>query len=377
MERRGLDERFDAVPLTILLFLGPTSVVFLRLEGLIAVPLIALVAAAIAAIGAAAGARGKSGAASFVESVRARLSPPAAALLGAALLSGNTGFPTTLGAVLLGIGIAATALRAGFRLGYRRAVRKALPWGSAATTACWLFIASWAYALVIAGFLGEMAPWIGGLLGVLACALFIARERPLPLPARVTAHEGDFEDEGLRGYALNRMLVSGGLGLGLALTGALSVFGSLAQFVIARVGEHTAVIEVEGPGGGPAVGAPVFLDRGDAIIERYITDSTGHLHLPLQRREYSGARYLICVPGGIPMVGRRDETQVGVSTYQYTASNPRAPWNLHAYGWRGPTPRECPATDPKFYWRPPNGEKWAVVSEEPNWSGTKLTSRTP
>lgn len=68
----------------------------------------------------------------------------------------------------------------------------------------------------------------------------------------------------------------------LAVIGGFTVLGTLVGFVMHRyVGEGSTAGIVLGPDNKPAVGAPVFLDRGDATIERFVTDSQGRFSLAL------------------------------------------------------------------------------------------------
>lgn len=108
----------------------------------------------------------------------------------------------------------------------------------------------------------------------------------------------------------------------LAVIGGFTVLGTLVGFVMHRyIAEGSTTGIVLGPDNKPAVGAPVFLDRGDATIERFVTDSQGRFSLKLQGREARRAKWLICVPGGIPMVGYSgaDGFQIGPTTYGFTA----------------------------------------------------------
>src|SRR5258706_6523899 len=88
----------------------------------------------------------------------------------------------------------------------------------------------------------------------------------------------------------------------LAIVGSLALVGSLAGFVLHHYAGASASGIVLGPDNKPAVGAPVFLDRGTGAIERYLTDSQGRFSLPVEGRDLRRAKWLICVPGGVPMV---------------------------------------------------------------------------
>lgn len=132
----------------------------------------------------------------------------------------------------------------------------------------------------------------------------------------------------------------------LAGIGGMTLLGQLL-FLVMHPFFDSAIGTVEGPGGGPAVGAPVFLDRGHGTIERYVTDSAGRFTFALETHEIRWAQWLLCVPGGIPMVGSRDFQQLGPTHYGYTAQEPGRPAEVRAFGWRGPIPRECVA-EPRF-----------------------------
>jgi len=158
----------------------------------------------------------------------------------------------------------------------------------------------------------------------------------------------------------------------LAVLGGLTLLSALAGFVLHRY-EAPASGIVLGPDNKPAVGAPVFLDRGTASIERYLTDSLGRFSLPIEGRELRRATWLICVPGGTPMVGYAEEDgiQLGATTYQFTQYRPGTPTFIRGRGWLGPVPRECPPTTDSVGWRyPPSAGKppdaWSP--NEPDWS---------
>src|SRR5437016_4353711 len=80
--------------------------------------------------------------------------------------------------------------------------------------------------------------------------------------------------------SVRRFLVNG-----VAVFGPFLAFGSLATWGLRRYLDGTPTNFVEGPGHRPAVGAPVFLDRGDGIIERYVTDSLGRFSFSLNERD--------------------------------------------------------------------------------------------
>jgi len=158
----------------------------------------------------------------------------------------------------------------------------------------------------------------------------------------------------------------------LAVVGGLTLLSALAGFVLHRY-EAPASGIVLGPDNKPAVGAPVFLDRGTASIERYLTDSRGRFSLPVEARELRRATWLICVPGGTPMVGYAEEDgiQLGAMTYQFTQYRPGTPTFIRARGWLGPMPRECPPATDSVGWRyPPSTGKHpdAWSPNEPEWS---------
>jgi hypothetical protein len=159
----------------------------------------------------------------------------------------------------------------------------------------------------------------------------------------------------------------------LALIGGLSLLGSLAGFVLHRYANASATGIVLGPDKKPAVGAAVFLDRGNGSIERYLTDSRGRFSLPVEGREVRRAKWLICVPGGIPIVddADRDGMQFGATTYSFTRQLPGTPAFIRTYGWLGPMPRECPPALDSVVWRyPPSAGKdpRAGALTEPDWN---------
>jgi hypothetical protein len=159
----------------------------------------------------------------------------------------------------------------------------------------------------------------------------------------------------------------------LAVVGGLTLLGSLVSFTVHHyVSDGSASGIVLGSGDAPAVGAPVFLNRGNGAIERYVTDSKGRFILPLKEHELYRATWLICVPGGIPMVGRRDREgfQIGPTTYGFTKLTTKAV-HIRSAGWLGPMPRECPPARDSIGWRIPVelGKDWYRVSQsEPEWN---------
>lgn len=164
---------------------------------------------------------------------------------------------------------------------------------------------------------------------------------------------------------VKRLLVNG-----LAVIGALTVASLLTGAVIRQlVGRSHAV--VTGPDQRPLPDVPIFLDRGGAEIERYVSDSAGAVEFPLSTSELQRAMWLICAPGAIPMVGRRDPSQAGPTTYGYTPLA-GSTWGWYrAHGWRGPIPRECPRGTDSMGWRfrPAGGTARDAFSfSEPLWS---------
>lgn len=155
----------------------------------------------------------------------------------------------------------------------------------------------------------------------------------------------------------------------LAVIGGLTLLGAASGFVIRRVANKTTGI-VLGPDDKPLSRVPVFLDRGGWAIERYVTDDAGAFALPIESREVRRAIWLICAPGGIPMVGDRDEGQIGATTYGYTRLADST-WGFYrARGWRGPIPRECPTGTDTVGWRYPSSAgkpKDAFTTTEPEW----------
>ncbi len=156
----------------------------------------------------------------------------------------------------------------------------------------------------------------------------------------------------------------------LALIGALTLLTAVTGFVIRRLaGEGTGI--VLGPDDKPLAHVSVFLDRGGSAIERYVTDTAGAYSLPLTRTELRRAVWLICAPGGIPMVGQRGENQAGPATYGFTHL-PDSTWHFYrSSGWRGPIPRECPRGTDTVGWRYPASAgkpESAFTATEPDWS---------
>jgi hypothetical protein len=159
----------------------------------------------------------------------------------------------------------------------------------------------------------------------------------------------------------------------LAVVGGATLLSTLAGFVLHRYEDKGATGIVLGPDRKPAVGVPVFLDRGTASIERYLTDSLGQFSLPVEAPELYRSRWLICVPGGIPMVAyaNQDRNKLGSTTYEFARYVPGTPTFIRAHGWLGPMPRECPPATDSVGWRyPPSSGKdphaWSPT--EPDWN---------
>jgi hypothetical protein len=159
----------------------------------------------------------------------------------------------------------------------------------------------------------------------------------------------------------------------LAVIGAISLLGVIGS-LIPRSSYEGATGVVMGPEEKPAASIPVFLDRGDGIIERLLTDSLGRFTLPIDYARLERAAWLICVPGGIPYVGHRRRDLIGPTTYGYTPLPDTTEMNLRSFGWRGPIPRECPPSDSSYRWRyPPEAGKnpAAATRTEPDWARYK------
>lgn len=164
----------------------------------------------------------------------------------------------------------------------------------------------------------------------------------------------------------------------LASVGAATLVVLLSNVAVAWTYEGATGV-VEGPDGTPLTGVPVFLDRRRSQIERFVTDSTGRFALPLRREELGAAVWLICAPGGVPMLGTRGLGQIGPTHYGYTPMPPDGGWVARPRGWAGPMPRECPQTaDPAYRWHRswPGAQPWEEVSrEEPDWSRAPESAR--
>jgi hypothetical protein len=163
---------------------------------------------------------------------------------------------------------------------------------------------------------------------------------------------------------------------GFAFIGALTVMSWVAAAIQHRVSPGATGI-VMGANGRPAFGVPVFLDRGRRAIERYVTDSAGEFRLPLEPREMRRAIWLICVPGLLPMVGTRGDGQLGPTTYYSSPRTNDWPGPTDAYGWYGPSPRECPPLAAVGWRYPANAGKglFAFSVNEPDWNTLPATPR--
>lgn len=159
----------------------------------------------------------------------------------------------------------------------------------------------------------------------------------------------------------------------LAVVGGLTLLSSAAGFVLSRYADGTGTGVVLGPGNKPLAGAPVFLDRGSSAIERYVTDAQGRFALPVEKHEWPRAQWLICAPGGIPMVDQVGGTgiKLGPTTYGFTPQKPGEGAFIRSYGWHGPVPRECPRASDSTGWRYPAsaGKHPSAFSLlEPDWA---------
>ena len=154
----------------------------------------------------------------------------------------------------------------------------------------------------------------------------------------------------------------------LAFIGALALYNvGVGQLIRWSYDGATGV--VMGPDDRPAANVPVFLDARNGYIERFLTDSAGRFTLPVEYENVERAVWMICVPGGIPMVGRRSRNLIGPTTYGYTALPPGELWSARNRGWSGPIPRGC-AADSTYRWRLPPGvgnHPYASTRVEPDW----------
>lgn len=157
----------------------------------------------------------------------------------------------------------------------------------------------------------------------------------------------------------------------LAVIGALTVLTSLVGFWRSHAGPPVASGTLVYEDGRPAVGIPVFLDRG-GVIERYVTDSLGRYRLPLARYG-RGEAWLICPPDAVPSVGYAGRFGGGEvhETLNTRDVRPGDRVPVRGFGWSAPIPRECRFADSATYWRGPVDSADAVVSaesHEPEWS---------
>jgi len=137
-----------------------------------------------------------------------------------------------------------------------------------------------------------------------------------------------------------RPLFIGGLVLvGLSTVMAVAIHAAMTQS--AYTGVSGVVL---GPGGKPAAGATVFLDRGSGQVERLTTDTTGLFRAPLESRAKSQAMILICVPGGLPVIETPVENSLTPPHYVFNPL-PRRGRVVHgqplAQRWLRPIPSEC------------------------------------
>ena len=157
----------------------------------------------------------------------------------------------------------------------------------------------------------------------------------------------------------------------LAIIGALAVLSALVGFWRAQVGSPSASGTIAYESGRPAVGVPIFLDRGH-VIERYVTNSQGHYRLPLAWHG-RGEAWLICPHDALPSVGYTGK--FGGADVHHTLntrdvrSGDRV--SMRGFGWSAPIPRECRLVDPATFWRGPVDSAGAIASaqpQEPEWS---------
>lgn len=161
----------------------------------------------------------------------------------------------------------------------------------------------------------------------------------------------------------------------LAFIGGLTVLASLAGFTVRHLvsdgGATGIVLDADAK---PVAGVPIFLNRGNAAIERYVTDSRGRFALPLKNYERRRATWLICAPGAIPMVGviDGDGFQIGPATYTPGKLSGAKGAHIRTSGWLGPIPRECPPALDSVGWRIPSNldqNSYQVSFVEPEWNG--------
>jgi hypothetical protein len=159
----------------------------------------------------------------------------------------------------------------------------------------------------------------------------------------------------------------------LAAIGALTLLGVLAGFITRAVRQDVfgTVLDANQR---PFANAPVFLDRGHRTLEYFVTDSRGRVRLPLSDRALPSAVWLICVPGAVPIIDHQDPHDRTAVTYQFSRLSLPTYSEYRAWGWRGPIPRECPASEREPYlWVYPG--VGTVYEQEPEWPTTRQ-SRT-
>lgn len=130
---------------------------------------------------------------------------------------------------------------------------------------------------------------------------------------------------------------------GLAMVGLMIVGRMALNVAIHRPPGPGPSGLVFGPDNRPAVGAPVFIDRGSGEIERLTTDASGVFRVARGRPGAQPPLLMICVPGAGPYVGRVDEYIITPEHYRVMALPPRASVEpgIRAFGWQQPIPREC------------------------------------
>lgn len=135
-----------------------------------------------------------------------------------------------------------------------------------------------------------------------------------------------------------RLIVAGVAVLGLMGASRMAITAATHQ-----PPETGAAGLVIGPTNVPAVGAPVFVDRGSGAIERLTTDTAGVFRVP--RRVFAHERpvLMICVPGAVPFLARVDEDFTAPEPYPVMALPPNANVEpgIRSGGWTRAIPREC------------------------------------
>ena len=151
----------------------------------------------------------------------------------------------------------------------------------------------------------------------------------------------------------------------LAVVGAVTLLSALAGFVY-RTFQGDAFGTVVDANGQPLANIAVFLDRGHRTVERFATDAAGHIRLPIADHDVAASVWLICVPDGVPIIDRQDPRERRSVTYSFTRLSGVTYGEYRAYGWRGPIPRECPASEREPYlWAYPG--VGTVYETEPEW----------